>query len=130
MEILYPILRDLRKGLGPSSIERLRKELHDYINGVSSQQHVREADHLPDPWDHFNMRAGDVGAIPSITQNEFAMEFELPEWVRRHEAMEEIVLECTKLTILVNEVQSSQKEFVGPHSELSIYLFLNKTCTD
>lgn len=89
---------------------------------MAGQQYVREADHLPDPWDHFNMRSRDVGAIPSMTQNEFAMEFELPEWVRRHEAMEEIVLECTKLTILVNEVQSSQKEFVSRHPYLSIYL--------
>ncbi|KAF3070170.1 Presilphiperfolan-8-beta-ol synthase [Trichoderma lentiforme] len=125
VEILYPILRDLRKGLGPSSTERLRKELHDYINGVSGQQYVREADHLPDPWDHFNMRANDVGAIPSMTQNEFAMEFELPEWVRRHEAMEEIVLECTKLTILVNEVQSSQKEFRVSQLENLCFLFMN-----
>lgn len=50
------------------------------------------------------------------------MEFELPEWVRRHEAMEEIVLECTKLTILVNEVQSSQKEFVSQHLYLNIHM--------
>jgi hypothetical protein len=59
------------------------------------------------------MRVDDVGVIPSITQNEYAMEFTLPDWVRKHEAMEEIVLQCTKLTILLNEILSLQKEFVS-----------------
>lgn len=113
VEMLYPILRDLRAGLGPVSTERLRRELHDYVNGVSRQQGVRQADQLPNPWYHFQIRSDDVGVIPSITQNEYAMEFELPEFVRRHEAMEFIVQECTKLTILVNEVLSLQKEFVS-----------------
>ena len=116
--MFYPILRDLRAGLGPVSTERLRKELHDYVNGVASQQNVRQRERLPNPWDHFKMRCDDVGVIPSITQNEYAMIFELPEWVRRHEAMEEIVQECTKLTILLNEVLSLQKEFVCPFSSL------------
>lgn len=68
------------------------------------------------------MRADDVGVIPSITQNEcvssrfitappvivangyhksrFAMEFELPESVHKHESIQTIILECTKLTVL------------------------------
>jgi hypothetical protein len=112
VEMCYPILRDLRAGLGPVSTERLRQELHDYVNGVSRQQGIRQADHLPNPWYHLQIRSDDVGVIPSITQNEYAMEFELPEFVRRHEAMEFIVQECTKLTILLNEVLSLQKEFV------------------
>ena len=112
VEMFYPILRDLRAGLGPVATERLRRELHDYVNGAGRQQRVRQADGLPNPWYHFQIRADDVGVIPSITQNEYAMEFELPEWVRRHEAMEVIVQECTKLTILLNEVLSLQKEFV------------------
>lgn len=113
VEMFYPILRDLRAGLGPVSTERLRVELHDYVNGVGRQQGVREEDRLPDPWYHFQIRADDVGVIPSITQNEYAMEFELPESVRRHEAMEAIVQECTKLTILLNDLLSLQKEFVS-----------------
>ncbi|KAK7752680.1 hypothetical protein SLS62_005449 [Diatrype stigma] len=104
---------DLRAGMGPISTERFRRELHDYLDGVINQQDVRLEDGLPNPWAHFKMRSDDVGVIPSITQNEYAMEFELPEWVRRHEAMEEIVLECTKLTILLNEILSLQKEFVS-----------------
>ncbi|KAL7809588.1 terpene synthase [Trichoderma gracile] len=125
VEMFYPILKDLRSGLGPVSTERLRQELHDYVNGAANQQGVREEDHLPDPWVHFQMRADDVGVIPSITQNEFAMEFELPEWIRRHEAMEEIVLECTKLTILLNEVLSLQKEFRVSQLENLCLLFMN-----
>jgi hypothetical protein len=110
--MFYPILRDLRAGLGPVATERLRQELHDYVNGVSRQQGVRQADHLPNPWYHFQIRSDDVGVLPSITQNEYAMEFELPEYIRRHEAMEVIVQEVTNLTILINEVLSLQKEFV------------------
>lgn len=64
------------------------------------------------------MRSDDVGVIPSITQNEYAMGFEIPENVRRHEAMEEIVLESTKLTTLLNEVLPLQKEFVSPRTPL------------
>ncbi|UKZ89674.1 uncharacterized protein TrAFT101_004716 [Trichoderma asperellum] len=125
VEILYPILRDLRAGLGPVSTMRLKKELHDYVNGVSNQQKVRQEDHLPNPWDHFQMRVDDVGVIPSITQNEYAMEFELPDWIRKHEAMEEIVLQCTKLTILLNEILSLQKEFRVSQLENLCLLFMN-----
>jgi hypothetical protein len=78
VSMFYPILQDLRAGLGPIAIERLRTELHDYINGAANQQRVRQGDGLPDPWDHLQMRSDDVGVIPSITQNEYAMEFELP----------------------------------------------------
>ncbi|KAI1334097.1 terpene synthase [Xylariaceae sp. FL0016] len=126
VEMFYPILRDLRAGLGEVATERLRIELHDYVNGVARQQDVRQADRLPDPWYHFKIRSDDVGVIPSITQNEFAMEFELPEYVRRHEAMEVIVQECTKLTILLNEVLSLQKEFRVSQLENLVLLFMNK----
>lgn len=120
--MFYPILQELRAGLGPVSTERLRLELHDYVNGAANQQRVREMDHLPNPWDHLQMRADDVGVIPSITQNEFAMEFELPESIRRHEAMEVIIQECTILTILLNEILSLQKEFVSIMYSSGIYI--------
>ncbi|KAI2464668.1 putative pentalenene synthase [Annulohypoxylon bovei var. microspora] len=126
IEILYPILEEFRVGLGPVSAERLRLELHDYVNGVGRQQQVRQGDRLPDPWYHFKIRSDDVGVIPSITQNEFAMEFELPEYVRRHEAMEAIVQECTKLTVLLNDVLSLQKEFRVSQLENIVLLFMNK----
>ncbi|KAK1238120.1 hypothetical protein MKX08_002699 [Trichoderma sp. CBMAI-0020] len=125
VEMLYPILRDLRAGLSPVSTMRLKQELHDYVNGVSNQQKARQEDHLPNPWDHFQMRVDDVGVIPSITQNEYAMEFTLPDWIRRHEAMEEIVLQCTKLTILLNEILSLQKEFRVSQLENLCLLFMN-----
>ncbi|GAP88424.1 putative terpene synthase [Rosellinia necatrix] len=125
VEMFYPILRGLRAGLGPASTERLRIELHDYINGVGRQQRVRSSDHLPNPWYHFQIRSADVGVIPSITQNEFAMEFEIPDWVRYHEAMEVIVQECTKLTILLNELLSLQKEFRVSQLENLTLLFVN-----
>ncbi|KAF2972876.1 hypothetical protein GQX73_g740 [Xylaria multiplex] len=129
VEMLYPILRDLRAGLGPVSTERLRLETHDYVNGVARQQRVRQGDYLPNPWYHFQIRVADVGVIPSITQNEYAMEFELPDDVRSHEAVEFIVQECTKITVLLNDVLSLQKEFVSiltyhPHKIL-FPLFMN-----
>ncbi|KAI2636618.1 terpene synthase [Xylaria nigripes] len=128
VKILYPILRELRSALSPVTLERLRKEIHQYITGVSRQQGVRQGDHLPNPWYHLKIRTDDVGAKPNMTQNEYAMEFELPEWVRCHEAMEVIVMGCTKITILVNEVLSMQKEFVSvffaydkiPHSQFDM----------
>ncbi|KAI1100937.1 putative pentalenene synthase [Jackrogersella minutella] len=124
--MFYPILRDLRAGLGPVSTERFRLDLHDYINGVERQQQVRQGDRLPDPWYHLQIRSDDVGVVPSITQNEFAMEFELPEYVRRHEAMEVIVQECTKITVLLNDVLSLQKEFRVSQLENLVLLFMNK----
>ncbi|KFZ07596.1 hypothetical protein V501_06304 [Pseudogymnoascus sp. VKM F-4519 (FW-2642)] len=105
VEMFYPILAELRAGLGPVSTERLRKELHDYVNGVANQQEVRQGEKLPNPWDHFKMRSDDVGVIPSITQNEFAMEFELPA---------------------LNEVLSLQKEFRVGQLENLVILFMNE----
>ncbi|KAI1429822.1 terpene synthase [Xylaria sp. FL1777] len=125
VEMLYPILRDLRAGLGPIAAERLRLELHDYVNGVGRQQRVRQGPYLPDPWYHFQIRSADVGVIPSITQNEYAMGFELPDSVRSHEAVEAIVQECTKLTVLVNDVLSLQKEFRVSQLENIVLLFMN-----
>ncbi|KAI1827036.1 terpene synthase [Xylaria intraflava] len=125
VEMMYHILRDLRAGLGPGANERLRRELHDYVNGVSRQQSVRQVDRLPNPWYHFAIRSDDVGVIPSITQNEYAMDFELPEHIRRHEAMEVIVQECTKLTVLLNDALSMQKEFRVSQLENIVFLFMN-----
>ncbi|KAI1353791.1 terpene synthase [Xylaria sp. FL0043] len=125
VEMFYPILRDLRAGLGPVSTERLRLELHDYVNGVGRQQRVRQGAYLPDPWYHFKIRSDDVGVIPSITQNEYAMEFELPDAIRCHEAVEVVVQECTKLTILLNDVLSLQKEFRVSQLENIVLLFMN-----
>lgn len=99
--------------MGPMSIERMRRELHDYVEGVARQQAVRQDERLPDPWYHFDIRSADVGVIPSITHNEYAMDFELPDSIRYHEAIEAIVMECTRLAILVNEILSVQKEFVS-----------------
>jgi hypothetical protein len=70
------------------------------VNGVGNEQQVRQEDELPTPWALFKMRCDDVGVIPSITQNEYAMGFELPQWIHEHEAMQVIIQECTKLTIL------------------------------
>ncbi|KAI0514879.1 terpene synthase [Xylaria bambusicola] len=126
VEMFYPILRDLRVGLGPVATERLRLELHDYVNGVGRQQRVRQGPYLPDPWYHFKIRSDDVGVIPSITQNEYAMEFELPDFIRYHEAVEFIVQECTKITILLNDVLSLQKEFRVSQLENIVLLFMNK----
>ncbi|KAI0097267.1 terpene synthase [Nemania sp. FL0031] len=126
VEMLYPILRDLRAGLGPGATERLRRELHDYVDGVNRQQRVRTSDRLPNPLYHFQIRSDDVGVIPSITQNEYAMEFELPQHIRSHEAVEFIVQECTKLTVLLNDVLSLQKEFRVSQLENLVMLFMNE----
>ncbi|KAI0477864.1 terpene synthase [Xylariaceae sp. FL0804] len=125
--MLYPILRALGAGFaGPSSAARLRRELHDYVDGVRRQQGVRQDMRgLPAAWYHLEIRADDVGAVPSVTQNEFAMGFELPERARRHEAMERVVHECTVLTILVNEVLSLQKEFRDSQLENFCLLLMN-----
>ncbi|KAG8162307.1 hypothetical protein KVR01_008072 [Diaporthe batatas] len=113
VEVLYEVLGAMRPEMGPMSIERMRRELHDYVEGVARQQAVRQDEHLPDPWYHFDIRSADVGVIPSITHNEYAMDFELPDSIRYHEAIETIVMECTKLAILINEILSVQKEFVS-----------------
>ncbi|KAG4221807.1 hypothetical protein PC116_g29717 [Phytophthora cactorum] len=54
------------------------------------------------------------------------MEFELPEYVRRNEAMEVIIDECVKLTTLLNDVLSFQKEFRVSQLENIVFLFMNK----
>ncbi|KAI1504814.1 terpene synthase [Biscogniauxia marginata] len=126
VKMLYPILKDLRAGLSPGTTERFRIDLQDYVNGVSRQQGVRQATRLPDPWYHLQIRADDVGVIPSITQIEYAMDFELPEYVRRHEAIETIVRECTILVILANELYSLQKEFRDSQLENLCFLLMNK----
>jgi hypothetical protein len=113
---LYEVLGAMRQEMGPMSIERMRRELHDYIEGVARQQAVRQDEYLPDPWYHFEIRSADVGVIPSITHNEYAMDFELPDSIRYHEAIETIVMECTRLAILINEILSVQKEFVSHRS--------------
>lgn len=112
--LLYEVLAAVRPAIGPATAERLRRELHHYVEGTAREQAVRQGGRLPDPEYLFNLRRGDVGAAPSMTLNEYAMGFELPDAVRSHEAVECIVLECTRLTILINEIHSCQKEFVGP----------------
>lgn len=80
------------------------------------------------PGYHFDIRSADVGVIPSITHNEYAMDFELPDSIRYHEAMETVVMECTRLTILVNEILSVQKEFVGRQLH-TIHVVRTPECT-
>ncbi|KAI1486181.1 terpene synthase [Biscogniauxia mediterranea] len=126
VSMLYPILQDLRSGMAPSGIERLRVELHEYINGVERQQGIRQGSRLPDPWYHLQIRADDVGAIPNIVQAEYAMEFALPESVWKHESIQTMAHESTILTILVNEIYSSQKEFRDSQLENFIFLLMNK----
>ena len=53
------------------SIERLRKGLHDYINGVAREQFVPQKETLPTPAEPFKMRCNDAGVTPSISQNEY-----------------------------------------------------------
>ncbi|KAH0420493.1 terpene cyclase [Colletotrichum camelliae] len=125
VEVLYEVLAAMRPEMGPMSIERMRRELREYIEGVARQQAVRQGEHLPDPWYHFDIRIADVGVFPSITQNEFAMDFELPDSTRYHEAMETIAMECTRLAILINEILSLQKEFRVGQLENMVLLFMN-----
>ncbi|KAI5922436.1 terpene synthase [Camillea tinctor] len=126
VEMLYPILKDLHAEMMPSGIERLRVELHEYLNGVERQQGVRQGSRLPDPWYHLQIRADDVGAIPNIVQAEYAMDFALPESVWQHESIQTMVHESTVLTILVNEIYSTQKEFRDSQLENFIFLLMNK----
>lgn len=107
------MLTAIRKEMGPASVERMRREFHEYVEGVARQQAVRQDEKLPDPWYHFDIRSADVGVLPSITHVEYAMDFEIPDSIRYHEAMEAIVMECTRLAILVNEILSVQKEVVS-----------------
>ncbi|KAF4807973.1 Presilphiperfolan-8-beta-ol synthase [Colletotrichum siamense] len=123
--VLYEVLTAMRQEMGPMSIERMRGELHEYIEGVARQQAVRQDEHLPDPWYHFEIRIADIGVYPSITQTEFAMDFELPDSTRYHEAMKTIATECTRLSILINEILSVQKEFHVGQLENMVLLFMN-----
>ncbi|KAG6360940.1 hypothetical protein INS49_012008 [Diaporthe citri] len=118
VEVFYEVLAALRRGMGPTSLERMRIEFHEYVEGVARQQAVRQDERLPDP-------CADVGVIPSITHNEYAMDFELPDSIRYHEAMETVVMECTRLAILVNEILSVQKEFRVGQLENMVLLIMN-----
>ncbi|CAI0641460.1 unnamed protein product [Colletotrichum noveboracense] len=118
--VLYEVLIAIRQEMGPMSIERMRRELHEYIEGVARQQAVRQDEHLPDPRYHFEIRIADIGVYPSITQTEFAMDFELPNSTRYHEAMKTVATECTRLSIL-----SVQKEFHVGQLENMVLLFMN-----
>ncbi|KAI1387589.1 terpene synthase [Hypoxylon trugodes] len=126
VEMLYPILQELRESFSPVTAERQRLELHEYVDGVAREQNVRQGNHLPNPWYHFRIRSADVGVIPSVTQIGYAMEFEIPEHIHRHEAMQTIIQECTKLTTLVNDLLSLQKEFRVSQLENIVFLFMNK----
>lgn len=122
VEMLYGILGTMRHEMGPATVERMRRQLHEYVEGVVRQQSVRQDDRLPDPWYHLKLRCDDIGVRPSVTQIEYAMGFELPDHIVYHEAMECVVLDCTKLCVLVNEILSLEKEFV---SLLPLPLFPN-----
>ena len=111
--LLYEVLAEIRPAMGRATTERLRRDFHTYVEGAARIQAVRMSGRLPDPAQLLDLRYGDIGAVLSMTLNEYAMGFELPDAVRYHEAMECIVLECTHLTILINEIQSCQKEFVS-----------------
>ncbi|KAK7959921.1 uncharacterized protein PG986_004775 [Apiospora aurea] len=87
VEMLYDILAATRPEMGPVTIERMRRQLHEYVEGVARQQSVRHDDRLPDPWYHLKLRCDDIGA------------------------MERVVLDCAKLCVLVNEILSLKKEF-------------------
>ncbi|KAK8078764.1 hypothetical protein PG994_002571 [Apiospora phragmitis] len=125
VEMLHGILGTMRPGMGPATTERLRRQLHAYLEGVARQHPVRRDDGLPDPWDHLRLRCDDIGVRPSVTQLEYAMGFELPEHVVRHEAMECIVLDCAKLCVLVNEILSLEKEFRAGQLENLCLLFVH-----
>ena len=120
VEMLYEILGLMRPEMGPTTTERMRRQLHEYIEGVARQQAVRQDERLPDPQYHLALRCDDIGVRPSVTQIEYAMDFELPDHIVEHEAVECIVLDCAKLSVLVNEILSLEKEFVSSHSTRSI----------
>lgn len=113
VEMLYEILSVMHADMGPSTVERLRHQLHEYFEGVARQQSVKQDDRLPDPWYHLKLRCDDIGFRPSVTQVEYTMWLELPDRVVYHEAMERVVLGCAKLCVLVNEISSLEKEFVS-----------------
>lgn len=53
------------------------------------------------------------------------MEFELPPSVHAHESIQTIIQECTRLTTLLNEVLSLQKEFRVGQLENLVLLFMH-----
>ncbi|KLU88239.1 pentalenene synthase [Magnaporthiopsis poae ATCC 64411] len=109
--VLQEVLTAMRAEMATASAERLRRELRDSVETAAKRQAARRHDTLPDPWHHLDVRCDDVGALPNITATEYAMGFGLPGPVRYHEAVETVVLECTRLATLVHEVLSCQKDF-------------------
>ncbi|KAL8393916.1 hypothetical protein RB595_003612 [Gaeumannomyces hyphopodioides] len=109
--VLREVLTAMRAEMAAGSAERLRRELRDSVESAAQRQAARRHDTLPDPWHHLDVRCDDVGALPNITANEYAMGFGLPDAARYHEAVETVVLECTRLATLVHEVLSCQRNF-------------------
>ncbi|KAK6836930.1 isoprenoid synthase domain-containing protein [Apiospora arundinis] len=116
VEMLYEILSVMHADMGPSTVERLRHQLHEYFEGVARQQSVKQDDRLPDPWHHLKLRCDDIGVRPSVTQIEYAMGLELPD---------RAVLGCAQLCVLVNEILSLEKEFRAGQLENLCLLFVN-----
>lgn len=131
--VLYEVLIAMRQEMGPMSIGRMRRELHEYIEGVARQQAVRQDEHLPDPGYHFEIRIADIGVYPSITQTEFAMDFELPDSTRYHEAMKTIATECTRLSTelsvslgsIMQRVRMLWPVFPGPMMRWQMCIYVN-----
>ncbi|KAL8301063.1 hypothetical protein RB593_000050 [Gaeumannomyces tritici] len=109
--VLREVLTAMRAEMATSSADRLRRELRDSVESAARRHAARRHDTLPDPWHHLDVRCDDVGALPNITAGEYAMGFGLPDAVRYHEAVETVVLECTRLATLVHEVLSCQRNF-------------------
>lgn len=120
--MLQEVLTAMRAEMATASAERLRRELRDSVEAAAKRQAARRHDTLPDPWHHLDVRCDDVGALPNITATEYAMGFGLPGPVRYHEAVETVVLECTRLATLVHEVLSCQKNFVSLFFFVSLFL--------
>ncbi|KAK7995620.1 hypothetical protein PG990_014393 [Apiospora arundinis] len=125
IEMLHGILATMRADMGPATVQRLRRQLHEYVEGVARQQAVRQYDRLPDPWYHLKLRCDDIVFRPSVTQVEYTMGLELPDQVVYHEAMERVVLGCAKLCVLMNEILSLEKEFRAGQLENLCLLFVN-----
>ncbi|KAK7993260.1 hypothetical protein PG989_006641 [Apiospora arundinis] len=90
IEMLHGILAAMRADMGPETVQRLRRQLHEYVEGVARQQAARQYDRLPDPWYHLKLRCDDIGFRPSVTQVEYTMGLELPDRVVYREAMERV----------------------------------------
>ncbi|KAL8309100.1 hypothetical protein RB597_009395 [Gaeumannomyces tritici] len=109
--VLREVLTAMRAEMATGSAERLRRELRDSVESAAQRHAARRHDTLPDPWHHLDVRCDDVGALPNITAGEYAMGVGLPDAVRYHEAVETVVLECTRLATLAHEVLSCQRNF-------------------